>query len=44
MKQIITTEKRPIKLWFDEVDADALDQAKKSRQSLIRFQAYRLNA
>lgn len=28
MKKIITTEKLPIKLWLDEIDDEALNQAK----------------
>ena len=28
MKQVITTEKQPIKLWLDDIDAGALDQAR----------------
>lgn len=28
MKKVISTEKRPIKLWLDDLEAGALDQAK----------------
>ncbi|HDL98344.1 MAG TPA: RtcB family protein, partial [Desulfobacteraceae bacterium] len=28
MKQIITTEKRPIKLWLDDIDDGAMGQAR----------------
>ncbi len=28
MKQVITTENKPIKLWLDDIENGALDQAK----------------
>ncbi|MCK5194264.1 MAG: RtcB family protein, partial [Desulfobulbaceae bacterium] len=28
MKKVVTTEKQPIKLWLDDIDAGALEQAR----------------